>query len=67
MTLAVKEGTIWAGSDRNEFQVIHVVETEGNVWVHYREHPKKYKHVTECKEYSCYQESFLARFSPLPE
>lgn len=56
----VEPGTIWLGTARERFQVIHVIEDEqGHVWIHYRrlESP-------EPREYSCWQESFLQRFSP---
>lgn len=59
--MVVKEGTRWWSSEGKKFLVIHVIEQEGHVWVHYRsEEPTP-------KEYSCYQESFVSRFSPLPE
>ena len=61
----IKDGTIWHSIDK-KFVVLHTIELEGHTWVHYREHNPK-KSTLECKEYSCYQESFLERFSPLPE
>jgi len=58
----LKEGSRWDGSDK-VFVVISEVKTEdGHEWVHYRED----KGVPP-KEYSCYKESFLQRFRPLPE
>jgi hypothetical protein len=56
--MLVKEGTKWAGQDRKIFYVKAVVELEGNVWIHYGEYGTD-------REYSCYQESFVSRFSPI--
>lgn len=58
----VKVGTRWWGQDGKKFVVIHVIEQEGHTWVHYRDDRRD-----EPREYSCYLESFLSRFSPLPE
>jgi len=58
----VKKGTKWSGTDGKEFVVIDVIEREGHTWVHYRDNRRD-----EPREYSCYLESFLARFRLLPE
>jgi hypothetical protein len=58
----VKDGSLWRSTDK-KFIVLHTIELEGHVWVHYREHNPK-NLALECKEYSCYQESFLDRFTP---
>ena len=55
-----KEGSKWVGAERSVFYVMHTIEIEGHIWVHY----KKADHE---REYSCYLESFLQRFSELPE
>ena len=55
--MKVKPGTVWTSTDHTQFIVIDVVELEGKVWVHYRKDSR-----TESQEYSCYEESFLARF-----
>jgi len=61
--MIVKEGSRWTGGDfRKAFLVLHTIEQEGQVWVHYRDEGPG-----ETKEYSCYLESFLQRFSKLPE
>jgi len=60
----VKEGSRWVGSNNDKFHVIHVIELEGHTWVHYI---KENAPDGEIREYSCYQESFLSRFSPVPE
>jgi hypothetical protein len=62
----VKVGSKWSSTDK-QFCVISVTEVDGHTWVHYREDLGIRVPVKECKEYSCYQESFLLRFRPLPE
>ena len=63
----VKEGTLWGSADSKQFRVLHCVNVEGHTWVHYREDRGYKVPVNECKEYSCYIESFLERFRQLPE
>jgi len=58
----VKERTRWTSSDGKIFHVIHRVELEGHVWIHYILEDKE-----NSTEFSCYEESFLSRFTPLPE
>lgn len=58
----VKERSRWTSSDGKIFHVIHRVELEGHIWIHYILEDKE-----NSKEFSCYEESFLARFTPLPE
>jgi len=61
----VKEGSKWIGTGRDTFHVIHILELEGHTWVHYI---KENAHEQELnREYSCYIESFLQRFTPAPE
>lgn len=62
----VKAGTLWEGVDK-KFRVLSVTEVDGNTWVHYREDRGIKVPAIECKEYSCYVESFLSRFRQLPE
>lgn len=62
----IKVGSRWEGVN-TQFRVLAVVEAGGHTWVHYREDLGIKVPVLECREYSCYQESFLARFRPLPE
>jgi len=33
----VKEGSTWEGSDHKQFLVLHTIEKDGHVWVHYRQ------------------------------
>ncbi len=65
--MLVKEGSLWWAGNNKKFRVISVIETDGHIWVHYRDEPEKWKPASELKEYSCYQESFIQRFSLLPE
>lgn len=61
--MSVKLGSIWSTSDRKEFIVINVVDApDGHRWIHYREH-HGISNVKESKEYSCYEESFVHRFT----
>jgi hypothetical protein len=62
----IKVGSRWSGTDK-EFIVLAVVKQEGHSWVHYREDLGIKVPVLQCREYSCYEESFLLRFRPLPE
>jgi hypothetical protein len=64
--MQIKEGSIWSGGDK-KFRVISVSEVDGHTWVYYREEPQRWKPASELKEFSCYQESFISRFNPLPE
>jgi hypothetical protein len=62
----IKVGSRWEGVDK-QFRVLAVVEADGHTWVHYREDLGIKVPVLECREYSCYEESFLSRFRLLPE
>ena len=60
----IKEGSKWDNANGKVFRVIQVVEVEGHTWIHYiNDRLPENKN----REYSCYQESFLSRFRPLPE
>lgn len=61
----IKNGSKWSGNDSRVFVVLHTLEQDGHTWVHYRSE-KPGENGTP-QEYSCYQESFLSRFRPLPE
>ena len=51
-----ENGSRWEGqTSRDVFRVIHTIELEGHMWVHYRQDSSD-------RESSCYLESFLARF-----
>ena len=62
----VEAGTLWWAGEDKKFRVLNVTEIEGHTWVHYREEKKIYP-CPDCKEYSCYIESFVQRFSPATE
>ena len=59
--MQIKEGSMWAGNDHKKFIVISTTEVNGHNWVYYRESGR----TDEPREYSCYEESFIQRFSPL--
>ena len=63
----VNVNSVWSSSENKKFRVLHVIELEGHVWVHYREDQGIKVPATECKEYSCYIESFTERFVPTVE
>lgn len=56
-----KSGSKWAGNDGDVFRVIDVVELDNHTWIHYIKVDNTHR------EYSCYVDSFLARFRELPE
>jgi hypothetical protein len=56
--MKITEGSRWSGNDRKTFLVLHEIETDGHVWVHYRD-----EQGSPPREYSCYKDSFLARFT----
>ena len=59
----IKQGSRWTGNDHSKkFIVLHEIEQDGHDWIHYRD--EKGDPPTE---YSCYRDSFLSRFTPLPE
>jgi hypothetical protein len=57
-----KVGSVWSSTDGKKFHVIHVVELDGHTWVHYEQDK-----INESREYSCYVETFLSRFTEAPE
>jgi hypothetical protein len=65
MTTQITSGSVWE-SNGKKFMVIHVVELDGHTWVHYRENIMN-KATSDCKEYSCYLESFISRFNKTPD
>lgn len=60
----IKQGSKWDDGKGKIFRVIQIVQIEGHTWIHYI---KDNTPEDETREYSCYQESFLSRFTPLPE
>ena len=60
----VKQGSRWSGSNGRIFVVINRTTLEGKDWIYYRtEQPVDHLPA----EFSCYEESFLSRFTPIPE
>lgn len=62
MIMNPEKNTVWCDSQGKKFQVLDVVLVEGKTWVHYINRDAEYT-----REYSCYAESFLSRFSQIPE
>ena len=58
--MQVKEGTRWSSSEGKVFHVMSVVEVDGHTWVHYEQDD-----IPESRTFSCWIESFQARFSPV--
>lgn len=54
----VKKEQVWSGIDQKEFRIIDVTEIEDHTWVHYI-------NIKTSQEYSCYKDSFEARFTPV--
>jgi len=63
----VKNGSLWGSEDGKRFRVLSVVEIDGKTWVHYREDKGIKVPTIQCREYSCYLESFVQRFRIQPE
>jgi hypothetical protein len=60
----IKNGSKWSGPDGAVFIVISTVTVDGKDWVYYRtQNPRDH----QPPEFSCFEESFLTRFRPLPE
>lgn len=57
----IKQGSRWTAGEK-DFIVLAVVEADGNTWVHYREDLGIKVPALQCREYSCFQESFVERF-----
>ena len=60
--MIIKKGSYWWAAGDKKFVVIDEVIIEGIVWVHYRD-----AEGNPPREYRCYRESFLSRFTMLPE
>lgn len=54
-----KPGSFWSGADSVKFRVIENVCVDDHLWVYYIR-------VNDSKEFSCYVESFLARYKGVP-
>lgn len=60
----IKNGSKWHGANGRIFVVINTTTIDGKDWVYYRAE-KPVDHLPA--EFSCYQESFIDRFNPLPD
>jgi len=60
----IKNGSRWVGTEGRVFVVINRTNLEGKDWIYYRSE-QPVDHLPE--EFSCYEESFLGRFTLLPE
>lgn len=60
----LESGSRWASADGKVFIIITTTTIDGHDWVYYRSE-RPVDHLP--KEFSCYTESFLSRFSKLPE
>ncbi len=59
----IKLGSRWAGAGyRQIFVVLAEVKLDDAIWIHYRDEAGE-----PPREYSCFKDSFLSRFTPLPE
>jgi|TARA_R110000772_G_scaffold258450_1_gene375644 hypothetical protein len=56
-----KDGSMWCGTGGTTFLVIKTVILDNKHWIHY----SRIDPTGEIKEYSCYLESFLERFTEL--
>jgi hypothetical protein len=57
--MKLTQGSRWTSTEHKQFILLHEVEQDGHLWVHYREETGQ----PSPREYSCYKESFLARFT----
>ena len=56
----LKIGSKWTDQNgHTKFRVLHTIELDGHMWVHYCDNDNGEK------EYSCYVESFLTRFTEI--
>lgn len=61
MTINLEKNSLWCDGQGQKFQILDVVDIEGKTWVHYIN-----RTAPTSKEYSCYAESFVSRFMPVP-
>jgi hypothetical protein len=58
--MTIKPGSRWRGVEDFCFRVISVTEIQGKTWIYYRQENTD----REPREFSCLEDSFLARFTP---
>ena len=66
--LEVKDGSRWHDGKGHVFHVLSIKQIEEHTWVHYRREDNKLTmdQLPGENEYSCYLESFVSRFNPMP-
>ena len=62
--MEIKNGSKWTDGKGKSFVVIGTMLVEGKSWVYYRL-DKPVDHLPQ--EFSCYEESFISRFTQMPE
>jgi len=66
--MEVKPNSRWWDSKGTYFHVLNVVNIEGQDWVHYiKEGDIRHDRLPGENEYSCYLESFISRFTKVPD
>lgn len=61
-TKLIKVDSSWSDGMGKKFHIIKVAELDGYLWIHYKQ-----DRIVEHKEFSCYLESFLERFTEVSE
>lgn len=64
--MKVESNSLWTDGQGRYFRVLSLTDVDGKTWVHYREDKGIKVAVIECKEFSCYVESFVERFRACP-
>jgi hypothetical protein len=55
----IKANSYWTNHTGQEFIVLHIIDdSQGHTWVHYRP-------IDSAREFSCYADSFLERFTAI--
>jgi hypothetical protein len=58
----IQNNSLWSSAAGSRFLVLNTyTDGEDIKWVHYRQFD-----CDECREFSCYQEAFLSRFTEVP-
>lgn len=58
----IRNNSLWSSAAGSRFLVLNTyTDGEDIKWVHYRQFD-----CDECREFSCYQEAFLSRFTEVP-
>jgi hypothetical protein len=58
----IKNNSIWRGKSGSRFLVLKTyTDSEDMKWVRYQQYDCE-----ECREFTCYEEAFLSRFTEVP-